>query len=422
MSEPTKQLSGCPVLEEFDPLDPAQVADPYPVLSKARREVPVFFVPDYDMWCVTRYEDIETVLRDTETYTSADFVGMPEFPPEIAEQLPEGHPLEGTLAAVDPPEHTRIRRIAQKAFSARQAMARSDEIRALAHGLIDGFADQGKADLATAYCNQLPIRVVAPVLGIPSEEGAELYKWAMEAVVLVANGEKLPADLLLEYGRDQVAFDRYIRELIAERRRNPRGDDDLITTMIFTEAEDGQPALSDHEIVGVVASSISAGGDTSATTIAHCVRLLLSDRTAWEEVVADPSLVPSVVEEALRLRPAAISLRRRATRGTVLDGVEIPEGARLFLHIGSGSHDEAVFERPEEFDLHRPNAHQHLAFGKWTHFCLGAALARTEVRIGLEALVDRLPSLRLVPGHELQYFPSMQAVPVTGGLVVEWEP
>lgn len=412
---------GCPVLHGYRPLDPDQVADPFPLLAKARQEVPVFFMPEHNEWYVTRYADIEEVLRDTETYSSSDFVNLPPFPKEVADQLPDGHPLEDTLVSTDPPAHTRIRKRAQRAFTPRQANAQAADVEALAHMLIDGFIDAGTVDLATAYCTQIPIRVIGPVLGVSMDDAAQIYRWATEALILVGNGWQLSEERLLEYGRGQVEYDRYIRRLVADRRENPGAEDDLVTCLIAAEGDDGEPALEDSEIVGIVAAAIAAGSDSSATTMAHCVHSLLQERSLWKEVVANPTLIENAIEETLRLRGGARGVRRTTTRDCILAGVEIPEGATLFVHIGSGSRDEAVFSGPEHFDLHRSNAKQHLGFGKWMHFCIGAPLARMEMRVAMSALVERIPSLRLVPGHQIEYVPSIQVTPLLGGLVVEWD-
>jgi cytochrome P450 len=416
-----RALNGCPVLEGFSPLLPDQLADPYPLLAKARREVTVFYMPEFDQWCVTRYRDVEEILRDPETYSSAHFVNLPPFPAEVAAQLPDGHPLEATLVSTDPPRHTRIRKLAQKAFIPRQANAKADAVRELANTLIDGFIETGRVDLATAYCKQIPIRVVGPILGVSMEEAAQLYDWSTQALILVGNGWKLSPDELLDYGRGQVEFDRYVRALVEDRRANPGGEDDLVTRLIFAESDDGSPALEDSEIVGIVAAALAAGSDSSATTMAQCVYSLLEVRSRWEEVIADPELIENAVEETMRVRGAVRSVPRTTTRDCVLGGVQIPAGATVCVHIGSASHDEEIFADGERFDLHRPNAKEHLGMGKWLHFCIGAPLARMQLRVAVATLAERIPSLRLVPGHSFSYVPSIQVPPVIDGLVVDWD-
>jgi cytochrome P450 len=412
---------GCPVLAGFDPLAPEQVRDPFPLLAQARRELPVFYMPGFDRWCVTRYEDLEQVLSDPECFSSAEFIDFPPFPEEVASQLTEGHPLEQTLVTQDPPAHTRMRRLAVKAFTPRQATARAAEVREIADALIDGFIDDREADLVKAYTSKLPIRVIGPVLGISSDEATALYKWAMEALILVGSADQFSPEKLLELSRGQVDFDRAIRAIVADRRRNLRGADDLVSSLIAAEDDEGAPALADQEIVGIVSAAIVAGSDTSASTLAHTLRYLLENRAAWEEILANPALIPNAIEETLRLNGPSRVVTRTTTREVTLGGVTIPKGAKLYVHIGSGSRDEAVFENPDAFQLHRANQRRHLAFGKGIHFCIGAPLARTQIRVGIEAIAERIPSLRLVPGHEIEYLASILVAPVAGGLVVEWD-
>jgi cytochrome P450 len=408
-------------LRGFEPMRPDLIIDPFPLLAEARREAPVFYVRELNEWCVTRYADIEEVLRDTDAYSSAEFINLPPFPPEVAESLPNGHPLEGTLVTIDPPAHTRIRKAIQKGFSPRQAEAQADEVRSLANALIDDFVDQGQTDLVTAYCTQIPLRVIGLVLGISIDDVAQLHRWATEGLILVSYPWLLSAAELLEYGRDQIELDRYVRELVEERRRNPRGEDDLVTRMIFAAGDDGQPALANQEIVGVVSAAIVAGGDTVATTLGHCVQFLLSDHTRWEQIAADSKLIPNALEETLRMHAGVRGARRTTTRDCVLNGVQLAKGEVLFVHMASGSRDEAVFTDPERFDLRRENAKQHLGFGKWKHFCIGAPLARMEMRVAIETLAERIPGLRLVPGHSIEYGLSLHVLSLIRGLVVEWD-
>lgn len=417
----TNAASGCPVLHGFHPMRPDQIVDPFPLLAKARREVPVFYLAEHDEWYVTRYADVEQVLADTDVYSSAKFVDFPPFPDEIVAALPHGHPLEGTLVSTDPPSHTRIRKRAQKAFTPRQAEAHAKAVRALADALIDSFINDGKVDLAKKYCNQIPIRVIGPVLGVTPENAVKIYQWATDAMILVGHGKQMSQEQLLEMGRGQVELDHFVRDLVENRRKEPLGEDDFITSLIFATGDDGQPTLDTHEIVGVVTAAIAAGSDTSATTMAHCIRLLLEERSRWQALLAEPALIENAVEEALRLAGGARGVRRVTTRETVLNGVTLPKDATLFVHIASASRDEAVFENPDRFDLYRPNRKQHLSLGKWKHFCIGAPLARMEMRVGLEALTDRIPSMRLVPGHSIEYVPSIQVLPLIGGLVVDWD-
>jgi cytochrome P450 len=335
--------------------------------------------------------------------------------------LPYGHPLQSTLVTIDPPVHTRVRKLAQKAFTSRQAGMHADALRSLAHALIDEFVAAGRVDLAAVYCSQIPIRAIAPILGVSMGDAARLREWGITTQMMIVNGGHLTEAELLEQGRAPIALDRYVRALIDDRRARPRDERDLVTNLIYAEGDDGERVLDDTEIVGVVTVAINGSSDTAATTMGHCIHSLLVDRSRWEELRADPSLVEYAIEETLRTRGPARTLRRDTTREVVLGGVRIPAGARLAVHVGSGSRDATVFPDPETFDLHRDNVRQHLGFGRWTHFCLGAPLARVVLQTAMETLIERLPSLRLVPGHKLEYIPSYAIHVLTGGLVAEWD-
>jgi cytochrome P450 len=315
-----------------------------------------------------------------------------------------------------------MRRLALKAFTPRQAEARADEVAVLANGLIDGFIAERRLDLATAYCQQLPIRVISPVFRVPPEDTQRLYRWSVQTLHLVGTGHQLPREELLELWRGQIEFDEMVREMIAERRKNLLGADDLLSCLITAEDEEGAPALTDSEIVGIVTGGLVAGAETSATTMAHCIQYLLEERSRWEAVVADPTLIPNAIEETLRMNATSRTVTRTTTREVTLGGVTLPRDARLMVYVASGNRDdEQLFPNPNTFDLLRPNARHHLGFGRGIHFCIGAPLARMQIRIAIGALAARLPSLRRVPGPRIEYVPSVQVAPVVRGLVVEWD-
>ena len=185
-------------------------------------------------------------------------------------------------------------------------------------------------------------------------------------------------------------------------------------------SEDGSPSLTVDEVVRLVVNIISAGFETSASLIAATMYHVLLDPDLWESVKRDPEVVPAVVEEGLRFANPVRGLPRETTRDTVLAGVEIPQGSRVIVSIASAARDETVFESAEQFDPARGDAGEHLGFGRWTHFCLGAPLARMEGRIAIECLAERLPGLRLAAGESLQDRGSNRIASVVNALRVEW--
>jgi cytochrome P450 len=408
--------TGCPVLDGFDPLAPDQVGEPFGSLAQARQEAPVFYMPKYDLWCVTRMEDVLTVFKDTTTYSNShEAVGQP--PAEFADKIPDGHPVAHSLDALDPPGHTRIRRLAQKAFTPRHVGAREVEIRAICDELVDTFADRGSADLVGAFTTFIPVRVIATILGMDQKYAPLMKRWTDDWFAIWLGDDS--AAVRRERWQRTVEFDKFIRSFVEDRRLTPR--DDLTSDLVHATSDDGEPSLSTYEVICVIAGIVAAGSDTTSILLAHAVWLLLSEPERWEAVRRDRTLVPVVVEETLRLRNPVRGLRRITTRPVTLGGADIPAGAALYVHVGSANRDEEVFQNAEVFDVRRTNLSEHVGFGKWTHFCLGAPLARVEARVALECLVDRLPNLRLGAGQEhLDYTPNA-VVPGVRHLEVIWD-
>jgi cytochrome P450 len=412
----------CPVIEGFRPLDPAATDDELIAgWARARKEAPVFYDPEQGWWCVSTVELIEEVLRRPEDFSSR-ISGAPTMPvpDEMRDQLPEGWPMHPNLASTDPPEHTRIRKLAQPSFTRKAAAARVPQIRGIANGLIDGFIDRGRVDLATEYTRMIPVNVIAPIWGVPDSDALRLYGWAHEAMLMVINAA-ITEEQVLELAKSQAEFDRYVRAVIAARRQNPRGEDDLLTSLINATGDEGEPALSDAELTALVVGVISAGTETTATAMGHAIHSLLLDRSRWDQAIAEPGLLENIVEETLRARPPVRSINRITNHDCELGGVTIPADSTVHMPFLSAGRDEAVFEDPDDFDPHRENAKHHIAFGKWTHFCLGAALARVEIRTGLGTLMERLPGLRLAEDCELRHVETVGVPPLIDGLRVEWD-
>jgi cytochrome P450 len=200
-----------------------------------------------------------------------------------------------------------------------------------------------------------------------------------------------------------AAFWRYAEALVAGRARQPR--DDFTSDLLL--ARDGDlPALTHQEVTQIVYELLIAGHETTTGLISNALRQLLTHRPAWEEICRDASLIPNAVEEVLRFDSSVIAWRRQTTQAVQIGGVAVPAGANLLLLFGSANRDPAVFADPEHFDIHRPNAEDHLSLGQGVHYCLGAPLARLEARVVLKELSARLPSLRLVPGQTLRFRPN----------------
>jgi cytochrome P450 len=417
--------TGCPVIHGFKPLEPAATDDELIAgWARARSEAPVFLDPEHGWWCVSTVALFEEVLRRPEDFSSR-ISGAPTMPvpEELRDELPDGWPMHPNLASVDPPEHTRVRKLVQPSFTTRAAAQRIPQIRAIAEELLDRFIDDGHVDLATEYTRMIPVNVIAPIWGVPREDGLKLYGWAHQAMLMVINPSLTP-EMVLQLARDQAEFDRYVRGVIAERRDHPRGDGDLLSELIAaTDPDDsGSARLTDSELMALVVGVIAAGTETTATAMGHAIHSLLRRRELWEEALEHRDLLENIVEETLRARPPVRSINRITNHDTVLAGVTIAKDSIVHMPFLSAGRDEAIFgDDADRFDPHRANAKKHISFGKWTHFCLGAPLARVEIRTGLETLMDRIPSLRLAPDCKLNHVASVGVPPLIDGLKVEWD-
>jgi cytochrome P450 len=387
------------VRADYNPFDPAQKRDPFPLYAHARRETPVFFSPILNMWIVTRHEDILTVLKDPAVFSSMNIIEPPmPPPPEVLEILMQGIPFVPALINNDPPSHTRIRTLCNKAFSPQRVAAMEGRIRELAGSFIDGFAHEGRADLITRFARPLPQIIIADIVGVPRAETAKFVRLADAWAAVIFDG--LPADVQLRLAPDSVAFQAYNAEMIAQRRAQPQ--DDLMSDLVHAQME-GEAQLTDWEIVSIVSTLLIAGHNTITHLIGNALLVLNQHPEYLEALRKDPALAPAIVEEVLRIESPAPGLPRLCTQDYDLNGVTIPKGAKLFLAYTSANRDESVFPKPEQFDIKRPNINKHLAFGRGIHFCIGAPLARLEGRIALEMLAQRLPNLRVVPGQELEF-------------------
>jgi cytochrome P450 len=397
-----RNLTGRVAVEDFDPLDPEQNEHPFPWLSVARRDAPVFYMPRYRMWAVTRYEDCLAVLRDSSSFSNVGAMDIRiPAPASISAGLRDGHrfPIaSSSVTVLDPPEHTPGRKAIQPALGPKQINALKTEVRDIADRLIDRFAADGEVELMGAFAFALPIEVFAPLLGISVEQAWQALKWVADWFRVVGSTDASEAEAL-RYWTGLVEWEAWAQELMADRRRRP--GDDLISQLVGAAGADGGPALSDDEIVGNLCNLIAGGVDTTAYLIGQAVYELLRN-DLWETVQADRALVAAAVEETMRLLGPVRSVRRRATRDVEIGGVTIPQGAELWIVLHSANRDERAFDDPDTFDVRRTRRSEssfgHLGFGNGVHFCVGAPLARLEARLAVEALMDRLPGLDLAPG------------------------
>lgn len=382
----------------FDPL----AEDPYPFYALARQQEPVAYSPDLNAWLVTRHEDIQSVLLQPEKFSSRDTLTSPvTFSPRVLEELIQGFLPVPIVLNTDGADHTRFRVPLTRAFAPARMRAIEPFIRQIAHRLIDGFAEQRRAEIISQFAYPLALEVVLTLLGIPRDDIDQTRQWSHDWLMLMSI--QLAEEQQVACARGTVAFQRYLARLIAERRDAP--EDDLISTLLQFSTPGVEP-LTENELVILLQGLILAGHESTTNMIGTGLLLLLEQPERWRTLCAQPELIPSTVEEILRFDAPIQMFARTTTQEVTIGGVTLPEDASLLLLYGSGNRDSAVFAQPDEFQLQR-SANHHLAFGHGVHFCVGAALARLEGRIAFETLCERLPELRLVPGQELTHIPTL---------------
>jgi cytochrome P450 len=397
----------------FDPLDPTQREDPFPVLDRAREEQPVFYAAQFDLWVVTRYDDVLAVLKDHDTFSSAGALkSSPEpFPPEVEAVLADGWPTMPYIIELDPPLHDRIRGLVTRAFTPRRIVELEPRVRTIAAELVEELAPLGRADVIEKVAWPLPLRVLGELLGFPRADLAQLHEWGTDWLLLQQPG---PVEERVRHARGLVELQRYMMAALEERASQER--DDLLGALMTARAESDDP-LPLEAVAGLPLDLVVAGHVTVTRAIGSALALAFR-HPALAEHLLDPELAPLAIEEVLRLESPAQGLFRVTTRPTEIGGVELPAGARVMAHFGSANRDECVFADARTVDPEREELGRHLAFGKGIHFCIGAPLARLELRIVLPLLLERLPGLR--PAGDAAREPVFFARGFQR-LVVEWD-
>ncbi|BBX03343.1 cytochrome P450 [Mycolicibacterium moriokaense] len=393
-------------LEDFGTFDDAisgDVRDPYTELARIRREEPVQRLEtsgalpheeSLPMFIVYRHEDVQQMLRDNETFSSAAVIAA--FGPVLG---------QGVMLGMDEPVHGRLRGLVSKAFTQKSLARWEDElVGRVANGLIDKFAPNGKADLVKEFTFDYPSQIIAGLLGLPEKDYPQFQRWSISLLSWLMNPERGLAA--------SAALCEYFAPILEARRGEPR--EDLISALAAAEL-DGEK-LDDEEIFSFLRLLLPAGVETTYRALGSLLLALLANPEQLDAIRADRSLIPQAIEEGVRWEPPLLTITRTATKDTVLGGVEIPAGATVMPMLGSATHQEDRFPDPDKFDIFRPQK-SHMAWGHGVHVCLGMHLARLEMRTAINLLLDRLPNLRLDPDGDDphvrgQVFRSPTSVPV----------
>lgn len=371
----------------FNPLGDPQL-DPYPYLDEIRERDPVHWSYVLRGWLLSRHADVLEFLRDPAT--SKEMRNVRRRSPMADPRFERGPDDTASMLVLDPPDHTRLRSLVSQAFTPRAVARLQPRIEAIANELLDALEDAHEFDLMRSFANQLPVIVIAELLGVPPEDRVRFKRWSdgvAEGLSYDPTGER--------FRRMAVhlqALTDYFAEVVAERRREPR--EDLISALIA--AEEHGSKLTEDEIYSTLRLLLVAGNETTTNLIGNGMLALLRHPAELEKLRADPSLMPRAIEEMLRYDSPVQAVRRIAMRDMTFEGVTIRRGDPVVCLLGAANRDPCAFEAPSSFRIDREGGRL-VSFGHGIHYCIGAPLARLEASIGFRVLLERYPRLELAP-------------------------
>lgn len=381
----------------FQPTSATFLANPYPAYKILRETAPIFFYEPWQKWVLTRYEDVNSLLRDKRL--GRVLKNAPPPSPNPLEAAFEASRL-GSLLEIEPPDHTRIKDVFHQTFTPKRVRELSLKIERMCNHLVDELLAKPipEADLIEDFAQTIPVTVIADLLGIPQEDRHLLVPWSKGIIGWFEPERSEVMETLA--AKCAQEFMSYLQQLIPHKRANPT--DDLMSAMITVH--DTEPhRLSESELINNCILLLNAGHEAVVNVVGNGMFALLNYRDQWEKLKANPSLIPTAVEEMMRFDTPLQFFERFTLMDISYKGFHWKRGTGLCLYYASANHDPEVFENPEMFDITRhPNPH--MAFGLGLHYCIGAPLARVELQTSLQTLIQRLPDLHLV-GDSPEYYP-----------------
>ena len=368
----------------YNPLSAGMAQDPYPFYAALRARGQVHRSRLLNAWMFTRHGDVDAIMRDHRRFGSDPRQGT--LSPRQMAMLPP--PDEFTMLFLDPPDHTRLRALVNKAFTPRAVNALEPQIRGIMGGLLDDIGDPGGLDLMPAVAQPLPVIVIAEMLGVPPQDREQFKTWSAQRARLL---EPTIGRREREAGAAASrAFDAYFRKIIEARRADPR--DDILSALV--QAEDEGERLTERETLNMLRLLLIAGNETTTNLIGNGVLALLRSPDQLRRLRDDPALIPSAVEELLRFDSPVQTDFRRVLEDCEVNGFPVRKRDNVVLLIGAANRDPDAFDDPDRLDVGRDQG-PHLSFGRGIHHCLGAPLARLEGRIALEMLLERFAEIGL---------------------------
>lgn len=392
-------------ISTFDPLSPEFRANPYPVYDILRSNAPLFFLPDWNMWFLSRHEDCMTLMRDTRlgheilTVMDREELGWGPEPETENERVKLARMQRKWMLFRDPPDHTRLRGLVHKAFVPRMIERMRERVEIITNTLIDQVEANGEMDLIRDYAFPLPATVIAELLGVPAEDQHKFHEWSshLAGTLDLTTGDP---ELWDNAARAAIEFDAYFRILADQRRAKP--EDDLLSALV--QIEDDGETLTEEELLATCIFLLIAGHETTVNLIGNGTLALLRHPEQAELLKAnldDPEFVKNAVEELLRFDSPVQLTTRWVMEDIPFENITFKKGQQVAILFAAANRDPERFENPTELDITREN-NRHMAFGNGIHFCLGAPLARLEGQIAIRELFRRLPNLRLA-GSEPVY-------------------
>ncbi len=405
--------AGCPFhkAEDIDFMDPVVQENWFDAYDIIREESPAYFMPQIGMYVITRYDDIERILRDSETFTHGpveeDVEPLLRYEEARSIYQEKGWPRIAPLG-FDLPHHPHYQALVADPLSAAGIRKREDFVRQTVNELIDGWIDKGEIEFLKEFAEPLPMLVIAKILGFPPMDVPQLKEWSEAWVLPFSRGLTLEQEVWAV--TKHVELQHYIHDAIKERRERPR--DDVISLLIKSEYEDidigKKRPLTDAEIIGMIDHMLIGGNETTAFALSNGLWLLFRNPDVYAEIEADHSKIKAFVEEVLRIESPTQGLIRHVQRDVEIGGVPIAKGAVLSIRYGAGNRDPRRYPNPEKPDLTRKGIGRHLALGMGEHVCPGATLTRMEQIWAWDILLSRLRNIRPVEAkNSYEHLPGM---------------
>jgi cytochrome P450 len=398
----------CPA--DFNFFDEKVLNCPYDFYQTLQEQAPVYQLPGTNIFMVTRHADIKKLLKDTETYSNNfnHLLKGPEPTPEVTAIYAKAWQPVDTMITADPPRHKTYRTLVNKVFSASRVDAMEEYMKTIVHELIDSFIERGECDFIREFTTPLPVYVIADQLGVPRKDLKNFKHWS-DSFARRLSQMATPQEQV-EDAQNIVAFQFYFEKMIDERRKNPRNDmiSDLVTTSI-EDPENGEVRpLNMEELQSILQQLMVAGNETTTSAITGGMVSLIQNPAQMQALQDDPGKIANAVEEILRMESPSAGMWRVVRKDTEFHGVKIPKDSLVMLRYHAANRDRQLFDDPNDIDIDRDNADDHIAFGQGIHFCPGAMLARKEMNVAFEALLSRLDNIRLVEEKsDLSYWPNI---------------